>query len=98
MPVPLAPIAGVALRYGLRYGAMAVAAYAISQLREPTRARRDQRAEDAMDDLSEGLQFRSEAEQVSGTARMTRTIRLGPTGPGVEIDASALGRLRFRRV
>lgn len=96
MPLPLAPIASVALRMGVRYGAIALATYAISRSLEP--AHRDQRAEDAMDDVHEGVHFRRDDEQVNGTARLKRTIRVGHNGPGVEIDASALGRVRIRRV
>lgn len=92
MPLPLAPIATTALRMG----AMAVVLYAIRQVREPLY--RDQRAEDAMDDLHEGLHLRRDEEQLNGGARIKRTIRVGHGGPGVEIDASALGRVRFRRV
>ncbi|HDR29565.1 hypothetical protein [Rhodovulum sp.] len=92
MPLPIAPIAGVALRYG----ALALAAYAITRYSTPLR--RDQRSEDAMDELHEGVHFRRDSEQVNGGARMKRTIRVGPAGPGIEIDASALGRIRFRRV
>lgn len=92
MPLPLAPIAATALRMG----AFAVVVYAIRSIREPLR--RDQRAEDAMDELGEGVAFRRDDEQVNGGARLKRTIRVGATGPGVEIDASALGRVRFRRV
>lgn len=92
MPLPLAPIAATALRMG----AVALALYAIRSIREPLH--RDQRAEDAMDDLGEGLAFRRDGEQLNGGARLKRTIRVGETGPGIEIDASALGRLRFRRV
>ncbi|MGC9417970.1 MAG: hypothetical protein ACP5EN_03265 [Rhodovulum sp.] len=92
MPLPLAPIAVTALRMG----AFAVAVYAIRSLREPLH--RDQRAEDAMDDLGEGLALRRDGEQVNGGARLKRTIRVGESGPGLEIDASALGRVRFRRV
>ncbi|MEL6519200.1 MAG: hypothetical protein AAFR34_00915 [Pseudomonadota bacterium] len=92
MPLPLAPIAGVALRYG----AVAVATYALSRKME--QAPRDQRSEDAMDDVPEGVGMRRDGEQVNGAGRLKRTIRLGTTGPGVEIDATALGRIRFRRV
>lgn len=92
MPLPLAPLAATALRVG----AVAAIAYALAKTREP--ARRDQRAEDAMDELHEGLSLRRDPEQVNAAARMVRTIRLGTCGPGVEIDASALGRLRVRRV
>jgi hypothetical protein len=51
-----------------------------------------------MDDLAEGLHFRREDEQVNGGGRFVRTIRLGGNGPGVEIDATALTRIRFRRL
>lgn len=91
MALPLAPIAGVALRYG----AVALATYAIAAYAGP--GRRDQRAEDALDDLDEGVTLRRDGGQVNGTGRFRRTIRLGTGGPGIEIDASALGRIRMRR-
>jgi len=97
MPLPIAPIAGVALRLGVRYGAVALATYAISRAAQE-RGSRDQRAEDAMDDLGKGVHFRREADQMNGGGRFVRTVRLGHSGPGVEIDASALTRIRFRRV
>lgn len=94
MALPIAPLAGVALRYG----AVAVAAYALS--RHVMRGRTDQRAEDAMDDLPEGMTAHRphDRDQLNGSARFRRIVRIGLTGPGVEIDASALGRIRFRRV
>jgi len=92
MALPLAPVATVALRYG----AVALATYALT--RRIDRAPRDQRAEDAFDDTAEGATLRREPGQVNGAARMKRTIRLGTSGPGIEIDASALGRIRMRRV
>jgi hypothetical protein len=92
MALPLAPIASLALRYG----AVALTAYAVARLAE--RGHRDQRAEDAMDDLPEGVRVRRDAEQLSGAGRFVRTIRVGPGGPGVEIDATAITRIRFRRV
>ncbi|TCP60361.1 hypothetical protein EV663_11041 [Rhodovulum bhavnagarense] len=96
MPLPLATLAPVLARTALRYGTVALAVYALTSLREP--ARRDQRAEDAMDDIDEGLRLRHEPGQTNGTARWRRTIRVGSNGPGVEVDATALGRLRLRRV
>lgn len=92
MPLPLAPIAGVALRYGL----VAVAAYAVTRRLE--RAHFDQRAEDAMDDVNEGISLRRTPDQVNGTGRFRRIIRVGDNGPGVEIDITTLGRIRFRKV
>lgn len=92
MPLPLAPIAGIALRYGV----VAVATYAVT--RRVQRGFYDQRAEEAMDDINEGLSIRRGKEQVNGTGRIKRVIRLGKQGPGVEIDISALGRITFRKV
>lgn len=92
MALPLAPIAGLALRYG----AVALATYAISRNMDP--ARRDQRGEDALDDVPEGIASRREAGQFSGTARWHRVIRLGRNGPGVQIDATSIGRIRFKKV
>lgn len=92
MPLPLAPIAGIALRYG----GVALATYAVT--RSLSHGRRDQRAEDALDDLEEGLSLRHETGQANSTARFKRKIRLGENGPGVEIDISALGRIKLRKL
>lgn len=94
MALPLVPIAGAVVKYG----AVALALYAVS--RKVARGRIDQRAEDAMDALPEGLSgVHSPArEQVNGAARYRRILRLGEDGPGVEIDLALCGRLRFRRV
>ncbi len=92
MALPLAPIAAVALRYGT----VAVATYALARAVE--KGRRDQRVEDALDDLPEGITARREPEQINATARIIRTIRLGNTGPGVEIDLTSLTRIRFRKL
>lgn len=92
MPLPLAPIAG----FAVRYGAVALASYAI--LRALPEAPRDQRGEDALDDVSEGLAMRREPEATHGTARLRRVVRLGHSGPGVEIDLTALGRLKLRKL
>ncbi|WP_371170931.1 hypothetical protein [Aliiroseovarius sp. 2305UL8-7] len=92
MALPLAPIAVVALRYGT----VAVATYALARSIE--RGRRDQRAEDALDDAPEGITARRDGDQVNSTARMVRVIRLGKDGPGLEIDAVSLTRIRFRKV
>jgi len=91
MPLPLAPVAGLALRYG----AVALAAYAVTRTVE--RGRRDQRAEDALDELEEGATLRREGDQTNAGYHFKRTIRLGTMGPGVDIDISALGRIRIRK-
>jgi hypothetical protein len=95
MPLPLAPIAGLALRYG----AVALAAYALA--RRLPRGRTDQRAEDALDDLPEGASAHRPADrpgQMNMQARFRRVVRLGADGPGLDIEASAFGRLRMRKV
>ncbi|MEM8980273.1 MAG: hypothetical protein AAGD04_12365 [Pseudomonadota bacterium] len=92
MALPLAPIAGLALRYG----AVAVASYALT--RNVTKAHYDQRGQDALDDVEEGFAVRRDPGQTDATARMVRTVRLGKSGPGFEIDASAFGRIKVKRV
>jgi len=92
MPLPLAPITAIALRYCT----VALASYAVARSIE--RGRRDQRAEDSFDETPEGLTARRDPEQVNATGRFRRVIRLGESGPGIEIDATALGRVRFRRI
>jgi len=92
MALPLAPIAA----FALRYGTVAIATYALTRSIE--RGRHDQRAEDAMDDAPEGFTARRRPEQLNATARMRRVIRLGTNGPGIEIDAVSLTRIRFRKV
>ena len=92
MPLPLAPLAGVAIRYG----AVALVAYGIRRALRPGRT--DQRAEDAMDGMDEGLAFHrpGDRDQTNAAARFRRIIRF--CDAGVEIDAAALGRIRFRKV
>ena len=92
MPLPLTPIAG----FALRYGAVAVATYAIS--RRIQRGHFDQRGEEAMDDVTEGVTMRRGNDQLNGTARIKRRIRLGKSGPGFEIDLTTLGRIRLRKI
>ena len=92
MALPLAPIATVALRYG----AVALTTYAAT--RAIPKLRRDQPTEDALDDVEEGLATRRDGQQVNATARFRRTLRLGTSGPGLEIDATALTRIRIRKI
>ncbi|WP_045388521.1 hypothetical protein [Falsirhodobacter sp. alg1] len=97
MPVPLRPLAVVALRTGL----VAVAIWAVRRGLQDGRT--DQRAEEALDDLSEGLAIHRPSDrralgdsQTNGAARLRRTFRWN--GGGVEIDAALLGRVRIRRL
>lgn len=94
MALPLAPIAVMAAKYG----AVALAGYALS--RQLQTGRTDQRVEDVLDDLDEGVSAHRprDRDQLNGALRLRRVVRLGTHGPGIEIDASALGRLRMRRV
>lgn len=97
MPLPAAipPLAIAALRLG---ALAAVAVYASRARSQP----KDAEHEWALDNLPEGVDahpHRAEAERaVHGQGRLRRIIRLTPGGPGLEIDAAALARLRFRRV
>lgn len=95
MALPLAPLVPIA-SLALRYGTVALAGYVLA--RSVERGRRDQRVEDALDELPEGLTARRETDQINATHRFRRTVRLGATGPGVELDATSLTRIRFRKV
>ncbi len=92
MPLPLAPIAG----FAIRYGAVALASYGLR--RALRKGRTDQRAEDALDDMDEGVAVHRPADrgQTNAAARFRRVIRWGDTA--IEIDAAALGRFRVRKV
>jgi hypothetical protein len=95
MPLPLAPLAGLALRAGL----VAAAAYAARRaLAARQVGRTDQRAEDALDDTDEGVALHAppDRDQTNLSARLRRTIRWG--NRGVEIDAALIGRFRVRKV
>ncbi len=93
MPLPLAPAAVLAVKYG----SVALAGFLLA--RRVQRGALDQRAEDALDRLPEGMTALrpGDRDQANATARFRRVIRLGADGPGFEIDAAALGRLRVRR-
>jgi len=95
MALPLAPIAITAVRYG---AVLAVAYYVTNRNKGLPKVRE----EEAHEDVDEGVSVRhhrgQEGAQANADARIKRTIRLGPNGPGIEIDASALGRIRFKKV
>ena len=99
MPLPLAPLLPLALRLGA-VTAVGLAARAWVQ-RNSFPGRTDQRAEDALDELGEGLSLHrptdraeAEASQTNATARVVRVIRLG--GRSWELDAGFLARVRLR--
>lgn len=92
MPLPLAPVAGIALRYA----AIAGAAWLVTRSLE--RGRLSQPVEDEMDGTPEGVTARRDPGQMNATGRLRRVIRLGQRGPGVAVDATILGRVRVERV
>ncbi|ODM42047.1 hypothetical protein [Cereibacter johrii] len=96
MPLPLAPLAALALRTG----AVAGAVWLVRRALVPGRT--DQRAEDALDDLGEGLSLHRPADRALEGARQTNAAgrfrrTLTWAGGGIEIDAAWLARLRIRR-
>ena len=78
-----------------------LAAMAVYASRARNAEPKDAVHQQVLDDLPEGVAahaHRAEAERgVHATGRFRRVLRLGPNGPAVEIEASGLGRLRFRR-
>lgn len=98
MPAALliSPLARMALRYG------AVAALALIAARSRASQPKDARHDVVLDDLPEGIRaarHRAEAESaLHGDGRLRRVFRLHPGGPGLEIEAAGLARLRMRRV
>lgn len=100
MPLPLAPLLPLALRLGV----VATASYAATRwVRARSHpGRTDQRAEDAFDDLGEGLSVhhpkdRAEdgATQTNTAARMVRVIRIG--GRQFKVDAALMARFRIHK-
>lgn len=97
MPVPLRPIAVFALRTGV----LAAAVWAMR--RGLSDGRTDQRAEDAFEDLGEGLAVHRPLDraangtrQTNAAARIRRTLHW--TGGGVEVDAALMARVKIRRL
>jgi hypothetical protein len=97
MPLPLAPLIPLAVRLGL----VATTTFAVTRwVRSATHpGRTDQRAEDALDDLGEGLSLhrpsdRAEDRQTNASARVRRVIKF--RGRSYEIDAGLMARFRLR--
>lgn len=102
MPLPLAPLAVIALRTGAIAGAVWLVRRSLAS-RAVGAGRTDQRAEDALEDLGDGLSLHHPADRAVEGVRQTNVAgrlrrRLLWTGGGVEIDAAWLGRLRVRRL
>ena len=96
MPLPLAPLLPVVLRFGL----VATTTFALTRLAAATHpGRTDQRAEDALDELGEGLSLhrpadRAEDRQTNAAARVRRVVRF--RGRAYELDAGVMARFRLR--
>jgi hypothetical protein len=99
MPLPLAPL----LPLALRLGAVTAVGLAVRSWARRTSfpGRTDQRAEDALDALGEGLSMHRPADRAEGevsqtnaTARVVRVIRVG--GRSWEFDAGLMARVRLR--
>lgn len=97
MPLPLAPLLPLAIRLGL----VATTTLAVTRwVRSGTYpGRTDQRAEDALDELGEGLSLhrpsdRADDRQTNATARIRRVIRF--RGRSYEVDAGLMARFRLR--
>lgn len=95
MPLPLAPLFPLMIRLG------AVAAFGFAARRAIAKrtfpGRTDQRAEDALDDLDDGLAMHRPVDaegQNNAGLRLRRTIRF--RGKTYELDAGAIARLRLR--
>jgi len=79
---------------------IAIAASAVALARNVSISPVDQRVEDRLDEVGEGLSAHRDpaGNQVNAAYRWKRVVRFGKSGPAVEIDASALGRLKFSKV
>ena len=97
MPLPLLPLAPAAVT-ALKYGGVALAALWVA--RRVQRARIDQRLEDALDEMPEGLAAvqTPAREQGNAAGRFRRRIGLAGRDGAIEIDAAFVARLRLRRV
>ncbi len=95
-PIALSPIAWMAVRYG------ALAAVALVAARNRASAPKDPTHETILDEIPEGVRatpHRAEAESALHTnGRVRRVFRLRRDGPGFEVEAAGLARVRFRRV
>ncbi|HMO06279.1 MAG TPA: hypothetical protein PKD10_01350 [Paracoccaceae bacterium] len=99
MPLPALALSPAAL-WALRAGAAGLAFWAGRRaLAGTATSRTDQRAEDALDDLDDGLAAHAPPDrdgQRNAALRMRRVLRW--PGGGIEVDLSAMARLRLRRL
>ncbi|MEO0342794.1 MAG: hypothetical protein AAF198_05095 [Pseudomonadota bacterium] len=59
-----------------------------------------QDVEDTLDTVEEGISLRRDAAnaQLNGAHRFKRIVRFGASGPGFEVDATVLARVKLRRI
>lgn len=59
-----------------------------------------QPVEDSLDMVAEGFAAHRDAagQQINSSYRWKRVVRFRRSGRGVEIDASAIGRIKFRKL
>jgi hypothetical protein len=90
MPIPVIPIVAVAT----------VVTSAVAVVRKIHVSPVIQDVEDTLDTVDEGVSVRKmdDNRQMNGAVRWKRIVRFGSDGPGVEIDVSAIGRMRWRKV
>ncbi|MEM9318278.1 MAG: hypothetical protein AAGA70_04650 [Pseudomonadota bacterium] len=89
MAAPLAPVAGIALKYA----AAAATGYLLARALPAGDA--DPRADAAMDAMPDGLTASADDNAARAGFRWRRAVKLGAVG--AQIDAALLGRLRVRR-
>lgn len=106
MPLPLAPLLPIAMRLGV----VATAGYAARRWMKAHSfpGRTDQRAEDALDELGEGLSMHrprgftatediaaADVSQTNTTGRLIRMIQIG--GRRYHLDAAFMARFRVQK-
>ncbi len=100
MPLPLAPL----LPLVLRLGAVAAASYTVTRWMQGRvqSGRTDQRAEDALDDLGEGLSAHKPLDradesltQTNSSGRIVRVVHFGQRR--FVVDAAFIARFRVRK-
>jgi len=100
MAAPLVIAAPAALKLAGWTAAGAVALYAVARARgdRPRPAHEEQAFDDVAHGVSVDASRDTDRSRADLRAGWRGALRLGPGGPGVEVDASALARLRLRRV
>ncbi|MGB0410460.1 MAG: hypothetical protein ACPGFA_02630 [Pikeienuella sp.] len=99
MPAPaaLAPIAWKVAQIG----AVAAVSFYAARRQRPV-GPRDIWQETALNEADEGLETEATRDEngtrLSAVGKITRGIRLGRSGPGIEMEFASISRLRFRKI